>query len=89
MRGVCLSILILGALSWASGARADNPCQRLLLGGDNFIGSHRVLSFTSAKDVENLLGDTQGNNRVRITADLARDFFPTRPIASPTPQCFR
>ena len=72
MRGVCLSILlILAALSSAPGARAANPCQRLLLGGDNFIGSHRVLSFTSAKDVENLIGDAQKPP----SAALARDFF--------------
>ena len=53
MRGVCLSILlILGARLSTSEARANDPCTRLLLGGDFFIGPHRVLSFTSAKDVE-------------------------------------
>ena len=75
MRGIRLSILlILGALSSASGARAADPCQRLLLGGTNFIGPHRVLSFTSAKDVENLLGDTGPRNN-RSSGRLARDFF--------------
>jgi hypothetical protein len=72
MRGICLSImLILATLSSASGAdpAAANPCQRLLLSWNNFIGSHRVLSFTSAADVENLLGDNS------ISARLARDFF--------------
>ena len=75
MRGVRLSILlILGALLSTSEARANDPCTRLLLVGDFFIGPHRVLSFTSAKDVENLLGDT-GLKTVTSTARLARDFF--------------
>jgi Protein of unknown function (DUF3383) len=70
MRGICFSIvLIVGALSSASGVRANNPCQRLLLGGDNFIGSHRVLSFANAAEVENLLGDTEPSYA------LAVDFF--------------
>jgi hypothetical protein len=87
-RALLSILLILATLSSAPGACADNPCQRLLLGGDNFIGPHRVLSFTNAKDVAKVLGDTGLRNN-RASVRLARDFFPTHPTASPIPQCFR
>jgi hypothetical protein len=70
MRSLCLSIpLILATISSALGQVTANPCQRLLLDQSNFIGSHRVLSFTNAADVQNLLGYDI------VVAKLANDFF--------------